>query len=54
MKIRTTKRYVDRYSKKIIEKGTVLEVKEDRAEELIRQKAAERIKASPKAAAGEG
>ncbi|MDE7436674.1 MAG: hypothetical protein K2N01_12765 [Lachnospiraceae bacterium] len=50
MKIRAIKRYVDRYSKKIIEEGTELDVAEERAKELIRQQVAERVvKASHKA-----
>lgn len=42
MKLKVTKRYVDRYSKKIVEKDTVLDnVSDGRAKELIAQKVAE-------------
>lgn len=44
MKLKATKRYVDRYTRKIVEEGTILDVSESRAEELIHQKVAENIK----------
>lgn len=44
MKLKATKRYVDRYTRKIVEEGTVLDVSEQRAEELIHQKVVEKIK----------
>lgn len=40
MKLKVTKRYVDRYTKKTVEKGTVIEENEKRAKELIDQKMA--------------
>lgn len=49
MKVRATKRYVDRYSKQVIEEGTEFDVPEDRAEELIGQQAVERVTKTPKA-----
>lgn len=42
MKLKVTKRYVDRYSKKIVEDNTILDnVSDGRAKELIAQKVAE-------------
>lgn len=37
MKLKATKRYVDRYTKKVIEEGAVIEADETRAKELISQ-----------------
>lgn len=57
MKVRATRRYVDRYSKQVIEEGAEFDAPEDRAKELIGQQVAERVvKPSSKAdqAAAEG
>lgn len=44
MKLKVTKRYVDRYTKKIVEEGTVLDnVPEARAKELLEQKVVESV-----------
>lgn len=44
MKVKATKRYVDKFTKKIIESGTVLNnVSEERAKELVAESAAEII-----------
>lgn len=40
MKLKATKRYIDRYTKKIVQEGTVIEADEKRAKELIGQKVA--------------
>lgn len=37
MKLRAVRRYVDRYTKKIVEKGAFVEVDEGRAGELMRE-----------------
>lgn len=46
MKLKATKRYVDKYTKKIIEKGDIMDVDKKRAEELMKQKVAEPEKES--------
>lgn len=40
MKLKAARRYVDRYTKKIVEKGTSVEADEARAGELIKEGAA--------------
>lgn len=44
MKLKVTKRYVDKYSRKIVEADTTLEEKESRAKELIAEGVAQEIK----------
>ena len=45
MKLKVTKRYVDRYTKKFVEEGTFLDnVPEARAKELLAQKVVEVVK----------
>ncbi len=39
MKVKATRRYVDRYNKNIVEEGTEFEVSDERAKELLEQKA---------------
>jgi hypothetical protein len=41
VKLKVTKRYIDRYTRKPVEKGKVIEVSESRGKELIGQKVAE-------------
>lgn len=44
MKLKVTKRYVDRHTKEIVEKDSVIEELEARAKELIKEGVAEQIK----------
>lgn len=44
MKLEVTKRYVDRNTKKIVEKDSIIEESESRAKELLREGVAEQIK----------
>lgn len=45
MELKVTKRYVDRYTKKIVEKDTVINnVSDERAKELLEQKVVEENK----------
>lgn len=46
MKLRAIKRYVDKHTKKIVETDTILEEKELRAKELIKEGVAQEIKSS--------
>lgn len=48
MKLKVTKRYVDRFTKKIVEEGAVIEAGENRAKELIGQKVAEPVESLKK------
>lgn len=50
MKVKCTKRYSDVRLSKIIEAGTVLEVDKARAEHLIHEGVAEKVKETEKAA----
>lgn len=40
MKLKAARRYVDRYTKKVVEKGEPVEADEERAAELIKEGAA--------------
>lgn len=44
MKLKATKRYVDKYTREIVEADTILEEKEPRAKELIAEGVAQEIK----------
>lgn len=46
MKLKAIKRYVDKYTKKIVEADTILEEKEIRAKELITEGVVQEIKGS--------
>ena len=48
MKIKVTKRYVDKYTKKIVEEGTETEMTAERGKELIKEGVAKEAKATGK------
>ena len=52
MKVKCIKRYSDIYLKEIVEKGTVLEVTENRGEHLISEGGAEAVSEAKAAAKG--
>ncbi len=53
MKLKVTKRYVDKYTKVIVEKDTVLpDVKEARAKELLEAGVVQEVKEDAKEASG--
>lgn len=53
MKLKVTKRYVDKYTKVIVEKDTVLpDVKEARAKELLEAGVVQKVKEDAKEASG--
>ena len=50
MKIKVTKRYVDKYTKKIVEEGTETEMTAERGKELIKGGVAKEVKVTGKEA----
>ena len=48
MKIKVTKRYVDKYTKKSVEEGTETEMTAERGKELIKEGVAKEVKATGK------
>ena len=53
MKLKVTKRYVDKYTKKIVEKDTVFpDVEEARAKELLEAGVVQEVKEDAKEASG--
>lgn len=48
MKIKVTKRYVDKYTKKIVEEGTETEMTAERGKELIKEGVAKEVKVTGK------
>nr|DAL96694.1 MAG TPA: hypothetical protein [Caudoviricetes sp.] len=50
MKIKVTKRYVDKYTKKIVEEGTEMEMTAERGKELIKEGVAKEVKVTGKEA----
>lgn len=50
MKIKVTKRYVDKYTKKIVEESTETEMTAERGKELIKEGVAKEVKVTGKEA----
>lgn len=50
MNIKVTKRYVDKYTKKIVEEGTETEMTAERGKELIKEGVAKEVKVTGKEA----
>ena len=50
MKIKVTKRYVDKYTKKIVEEGIETEMTAERGKELIKEGVAKEVKVTGKEA----
>jgi len=48
MKIKVTKRYVDKYTKKIVEESTETEMTAERGKELIKEGVAKEVKVTGK------